>query len=396
MRYRIYEENMERLEKKLTKIRNKCNKYGCDFHYEIVGEEFSKKDPTVEDSPVLRYVIVDVEGEAKVNNWKFVASIEFTEKGNIISRINNEIEVPERYYTSEPICEHCNSKRRRKNAYIILNTETNEFKQVGSSCLADFTHGLSAEGVAAYIQMYDELIKGEEPLQGGSCIRYYKTTEYLKYVFECVNKFGYSRSSDTYSTARRANLYYMFDNGLLTYMGEKACEELKEEMESVEFNPNSKEATQSTEEAFRWISIQKETNNYMHNLITACSLEYINSSNFGIVASLAPTFNKELERQAAERARLEELKKAQATSEHVGNIGDRITIKVDSFKVLTSWPTQWGETYMYSFIDEEGHTFIWKTAKYISKCDSLTATVKAHNEFRGIKQTEITRAKVTK
>lgn len=396
MRYRIYEENMERLEKKLTRIKNKCNKYGCDFHYEIVGEEFSKQDPTAEDSPVLRYVIVDVEGEAKVNNWKFVASIEFTEKGNIIDRINNEIEVPDRYYTSEPICEHCNSKRRRKSAYIIVNTETNEFKQVGSSCLADFTHGLSAEGVAAYIQMYDELIKVEEPLQGGSYIRYYNTAKYLRYVFECVNKFGYSRSCDEYPTAKRANLYYSLDNGLLSRMDKRALEEIKDEMEAVDFNPNSKEITELTEEALKWISSQEETNNYMHNLITACSLEYINSGNFGIVASLAPTFNRDLERQAAERARLEELKKAQAYSEHVGSVGERITIKVDSFKVLTSWATQWGETYMYSFTDVEGHTFIWKTAKYISKCSSLVATVKSHNEFRGIKQTEITRAKVTK
>lgn len=33
MTYKIFEGNLERLEKKLTRIANKCKKYGCDFRY---------------------------------------------------------------------------------------------------------------------------------------------------------------------------------------------------------------------------------------------------------------------------------------------------------------------------------------------------------------------------
>ena len=40
MTYSILEANMERLEKKLTRIQNKCKKFGCSFTYEKVGEEF--------------------------------------------------------------------------------------------------------------------------------------------------------------------------------------------------------------------------------------------------------------------------------------------------------------------------------------------------------------------
>lgn len=42
MTYKIFEGNLERLEKKLTKISNKCTKYGCDFHYQQVGEVFEE------------------------------------------------------------------------------------------------------------------------------------------------------------------------------------------------------------------------------------------------------------------------------------------------------------------------------------------------------------------
>ena len=40
MKYAIYEGNLDRLEKKLKRIFNKCKAYGCDFHYEQTGEEF--------------------------------------------------------------------------------------------------------------------------------------------------------------------------------------------------------------------------------------------------------------------------------------------------------------------------------------------------------------------
>ena len=43
--YAIYEGNLERLEKKIQTIKNKCIKYGASFHYAVVGEEFrSYKD----------------------------------------------------------------------------------------------------------------------------------------------------------------------------------------------------------------------------------------------------------------------------------------------------------------------------------------------------------------
>ena len=141
MQYSIFEGNMERLMKKITRIKNKCLKYGCDFHFEEVGEEFRELTDERKNKYTARFVVVDVEGVAVVNGWKFIASVEHTEKGNIIRAACN-IEVPERYYTSSPICEHCKSKRFRKDTYIVMNEETGEFKQVGKSCLMDFTLSL--------------------------------------------------------------------------------------------------------------------------------------------------------------------------------------------------------------------------------------------------------------
>ena len=50
MQYSIFEGNLERLEQKLVRIQNKCKKYGADFHYEVVGEEF--KEVKVDNKPL--------------------------------------------------------------------------------------------------------------------------------------------------------------------------------------------------------------------------------------------------------------------------------------------------------------------------------------------------------
>ena len=146
MKYAIYEGNIDRLEKKLKRISNKCKAYGCDFHYEQTGEDFRELKDEKGNKYTARFVLVEAEGTAIINDWEFIAELEHTENGNIITGVAG-VEVPERYYTSKPMCEHCNSKRFRKNTYIVRNKQTGEFKQVGKSCLKDFTHGMSAEAV---------------------------------------------------------------------------------------------------------------------------------------------------------------------------------------------------------------------------------------------------------
>lgn len=204
MKYAIYEGNIDRLEKKLKRISNKCKAYGCDFHYEQTGEEFRELKDEKGNKYTARFVLVEAEGTAIINDWEFIAELEHTENGNIITGVAG-VEVPERYYTSKPMCEHCNSKRYRKNTYIVRNKTTGEFKQVGKSCLKDFTHGMSAEAVTQYMSLFDTLIEGETPEPGCSYQRYVNTKEYLSYVAETIRHFGYTRSSDEgISTAIRA------------------------------------------------------------------------------------------------------------------------------------------------------------------------------------------------
>lgn len=390
MQYRIYEGNMERLEKKLNRIAKKCKKYGNDFKYEQIGEEFAEHTDEDGNKYTVRYVIIEAEGTAIINDWKFIASVEHTEKGNIIKSCC-EVEVPERYYTSECICEHCNSRRYRKDTYIVQNTETGEFRQVGKSCLKDFTCGMSAEGIASYISLFDELIQGEVIEGGYHGIRYIEVKESLQYIAETIRHFGYVKSDDVRPTKQRAREYYEVEHGMLSgYYDRKRAEELRMEMESVSFNCDSEYAKDLTENVLKWIEEQEESTNYIHNLKTVCSLEYISFDKFGLLASMFPTYDKQLVR---EKQKAEE-KAQEQQSEYVGNVGDRITIQIADFKIVTSWETEYGLTKIFKIVDTDGNIYTWKTSGGIADgTEIIVGTVKAHNEYRDVKQTELTRVR---
>ncbi len=393
MQYRIFEGNMERLEKKLQRIENKCKKYGNNFTYEKIGEEFAEYEDENGSKYKVKYILIDVEGTAIVNDWRFIASIEHTEKGNIIKSCCN-IEVPERYYTSKSICEHCNSKRHRKDTYIVQNTQTGEFKQVGKSCLKDFTCGMSAEGVAWFISLFDELIEYEHITGCSHITNYIETVEAMQYIAETIKHFGYIKSGEDRPTKRRAKDYYEVEHGMLNgFFAKDARIKFEEEMKSVSFNHNSDYAKELTQNVFAWIEAQEENNNYFHNLKTICSLEYVTFDKFGLLASVFPAYDMNLERKKQK----EEEKEKEKKSEYVGKIGDRITVKIDNFIVVTSWETQYGTTYIYKIVDTEGNIYTWKTSGgIVGDTKEIIATVKAHNEYRETKQTELTRCRAKK
>jgi hypothetical protein len=94
---------------------------------------------------------------------------------------------------------------------------------------------------------------------------------------------------------------------------------------------------------------------------------------------------------------------AQATSQHVGQIGERITRKVTvqrlssyTRKPFGSYRADARETvWITSMVDEQGNVLVTKTPTFRAETNesfTLTATVKAHDEFRGVKQTVLQRA----
>ena len=84
-------------------------------------------------------------------------------------------------------------------------------------------------------------------------------------------------------------------------------------------------------------------------------------------------------------------------TEWYGSIKDKVSLKAKLIR-RGNYDTMYGTTYVYTFEDAQGHQLVWKTGTWLEqdKGDEVTlnGTIKAHGEYKGIKQTELTRCKV--
>lgn len=395
MVYAIYEDFFPDVEKKLNRVAKKCIKHGNDFTFEIKGEEIREKyNKELDITEYHKFILVEVEGTAKVDNWECIAVLEVHEIGNIIRRINTEIDIPERFKHTENVCEHCNSKRQRNNLYVIHNTETDEWKQVGGSCLKLYTGGLSMEYVVAFMDGITEL----EEFDGivGSGKSYYNVTEVISYAVEVIAKTGYFNSQSSLPTKYLVSI--LMHNHL-----NKAIESINEEFKSarlnvrIDTNDFNKENTEATvEEIIKYYKNLEDDSEFIHNIKVMLNEGYVLSKNFGFLCYLPEGYAKYIQKEI-ERAKKIEVEK----SEYFGEVGKRYKDKeILSVNLLTSWENQFGVTHIYKIVLVDGNVLTWKSSNCLyledgESFDKITFTVKGHNEYNGQKQTEVTRCKVT-
>jgi hypothetical protein len=120
----------------------------------------------------------------------------------------------------------------------------------------------------------------------------------------------------------------------------------------------------------------------MSNLKVAWNCEVLEYRDFKLVASGISVALKELQELAA------------CSNEYVGKIGDRIDVEINSVKALYTKYNIYGDSIVYKIIDTQGHTYIYSTDRDMSEVSKMKATVKAHEEYKGVKQTVITRATI--
>lgn len=310
---------------------------------------------------------------------------------NAESRLRKLIPELEKAATKEEdadtFCEHCRTRRVRKDTYIVRNTETGEFKQVGKSCLKDFTGGLSAEQVAQYISWFDEVIRGQAVEPGFK--HYESTEEILQNAVESVRLYGFTKT-EAYGNAISTKQVVLEQ---VHHFGS-----YRERIELDDFDPDHRGNSDKVKAIMAWVASLPMELGYISNLKTTLAREYCENRDVGIICSAVASYNREMERQ--ERKARE--RKQASKSQWVGNEGDRIELHNMTIRLLTGWETEFGYTYLYKFVDDQGNIYTWKTGKWLGDGDevkdtqriSLKGTVKKHSEFNGELQTELTRCKV--
>lgn len=397
MVYAIYESFYPEVEKKLNRIAKKCIKHGNDFVFNIKGEEIREKyNKETMQEEYHKFILVEVEGTAKINNWECIAVLEIHNNGNIIRRINTEIDIPERFKTTQNICEHCNSKRQRNNLYVIHNTESDEWKQVGGNCLSLYTNGLNIEYVAAYMDGITELEENDGIFYKGGK-PYYSVKEILSYAVEVIAKTGYFNAQSNLPTKSLVAW-------LMCCPIHKALEEINRDLENarlmVRFDRkdfSKKETETMVEDIIKYYKELEDDSEFIHNIHVMLNEEYAQMQNIGFLCYLPEGYARYIQKEIEKAKRAEII----AKSEYFGNIGERYKDKViQNINLITTWETQWGVTYIYKIILEDGTVLTWKTSNglYLDRneeFDKISFTIKSHNEYKGEKQTEVTRCKVS-
>lgn len=392
--YTIPQDRREEIEKLVSKYQKKAAKYNIPLTVQY-GEPHAETIPVYKPDPITHVVYkvdtmkvevfdLTINGEdIHKDGYTVAAKIEHLDGGNVVTPISGNAK-PE-WSHRDGYCEHCNSKRYRRVTFIVRHDDGSE-KQVGRSCLKEYCgidpHGIGYRNELVEILLDDDIRHYDFNARPVSSV--YDTIKALAMAIRVNKKQGYIRSSEPGSNK----------STIMEIIGKSSPTEAEmkeaEQMASVISEMNEDDAWQFS----------------LNNVQNLLKSTYCKASHFGYIAYAPVAFEKyrkELERRAEREAE----RTAQAgTSAHIGKIGERMTFKIAEMKLVTSWESQWGWTWLYKFIDTDGNVLIWFASKPMERVNangvyedvtevkSIKATVKDHTERDGVKQTVITRCKV--
>lgn len=397
----VYAHDADEVVKKLERIGKKAAKYNVPFSYER-GEEHPEEVSVWEFNHVAgeeyvvdRYMVaavdfeVECEGFIKANGWRVCAKIEHGDKGNIVTGMNNffgdDSEIDPAWYDAPPRCEHCGTNRKRAVTFMVKR-EDGTVRQVGRSCLKDYT-GIDPATAALWAAVCDICVNDFRIDVGGfhemRAQEMFEIETILAHAVDEVAKNGYRKADDRDSTR-----------------GEVA-KLLREHAAP------SEDGKAKAKQIVEWLLTDCDQDGVIgieRDCVALAKSGYAKMKHLGRLCYMPVAIEKAQERKVREAERAAGKATEAEQSKFVGEVGKRIEIDVASAKIITSWETDYGRTFLYKFVGEDGNVFIWRASgmMYDSKADRvipeetikrIKGTVKEHSEYDGVKQTVLTRCK---
>lgn len=393
MKYTVYANQVEEVTKRLDRMAKKAARYGIPFSY-TVGEEHPVQIAVQKYDDVNHHLYtdkvvtvagvdfdLDCEELIRASGWKVLAHIEHGDLGNIVTGIGCD-SIKNEWYMAPARCDHCNTNRKRTVTFIVEN-ENGEQKQVGKSCLKEYT-GISPDTAIMWAELRGFFPEMEirDGWTGFASALMDETKTVLAYAYDSIKKDGYGRRDSSHSTFGAV-------------------------LESLRKGPDpSKEGMEAAEKMIDWLkdvgdrfdredsTVWKEAGDLERNCVPFARSGFVKRQQIGRLCYIPVAYSKHVQ-HLMETERKREARKKEKDSEYVGKIGERIKFVATTVTELASWDTQYGRTFLYKMTDEAGNVFIWfASGCYETGIDiEVTGTVKDHNEREGVKQTILTRCK---
>jgi Family of unknown function (DUF6011) len=379
--YRLNAAELQITQEKIQKINERCANRGIPGGLTV---EFEKVVESEENE--LGLMIEKIYFETKITGispklpgWSFMATLDYDENAGLVVRNYPYVKgVVDRAILREGWCDHCQTNRYRKTTFVVRNDETGEQIQVGSACIKDFT------GWTALPYTFEAMQKQMEEFGGfGSSPRDATVLSALAIAWACVTMYGYVRSNEPNSTKdmvldvlypptklsqdRRAELQRLRDHADTMY--ERATA-LREWILSDEFSGGS---------------------DYVSNVKNIIGAEFVSPRMMGFLVS-APQAHARF----MEKTLVKEREKA-APSEWIGEIGERWELSL-TLKTVSYIESFYGSTSLHTFTDAAGNSFKWFASSldlggHEGEVFHVTAGIKAHKDWKGHKETHLTRVK---
>jgi hypothetical protein len=370
--YKCLKPDFPDLLKKINHITKKLNRQGLSYNFSIIREYMEEVTVCIikNNRITKRIKIIEevVEYDFRMDNFKIgdydiLAVIDHRLAENLIYPFNGAV-VPGKYRNVGGFCDHCNSNRDRAKT-ILIKDEAGNIKQVGTTCIDDFL-GVEAEDViAGYAKIMDQLVDLDREIvideddynskKYGNC---FNTKDYLAYCIFCINNFGYDKET------------------------KNEAAKLKNDGEIID-----KKYYILADEVIKYFIDRQFSSEYLNNTRVLLSEEFCKVG--GIIAYAYIAYKAEIEQQR----KIE-------NCEFYGNVGEKINLQLKLVDMLVFENNFAYKSFNYIYIleDEGNHVFKWSTNKNLGidsgKCLRVTGTIKAHEDYKGKKQTALTRCKV--
>lgn len=399
--YHVPVANLDRLGAKLKKLDARAKRAGVapvDWRvhgtYTKTVADWNRIDP-ITGEPTKRLIdfahVTVVERPVKIAGWTFAATIEHAgEAGNVLRTVPGfDAPIPKVYRDSDPWCDHCGLKRRRNDTYVVTHDD-GTWKEVGSSCLADFlgTNPGHAVAMATYARSVKTAMDEEEWGGGGRHADLgWDSRSFLALASRAINTYGWvsrGRAKNDWSVVATADVAGgMYEDWWFHRRDNKG-------RLLVPDGPTDAELAVA-DETLEWArALEGDLNDYLHNVKVVAASATVGPRGTGILASAIPAMNRDKERAIKAAA----YRKRAAASEYIGTVGKPLTF-TGEVVMIRELDGNYGVSYLTKFVEGDGNTVVWFASRALDrgKTYTLTATVKAHRDYDGNKETVVTRGR---
>jgi len=401
--------NLEIAQGRVDKLNKRAAKLGVALLCLEATEPYQKTlmvpqnrmDPESKRVPIqVPYVKVTLIGESpKLTGWTVQAQLERIEDAGVVVNVLPGQTIDEAWRTRESWCDHCGTKRRRLTTYV-LRDEAGKAIQIGGDCLRDFQgHDISKVLDFAFESMgcLDDL----EDWGSGGAQNTLWAADYLGWVAQAVREDGWLSRSKAREEGKTATADIAF-NVLCDFIHGRG----KDKPE-----PPTADDFAKAVACIKWVreevAPKLQKTDYEHNLALVLSRDVVNLKHLGIAASAVAAWERSENRRVEREKKFADEKK----SVFQGEIGKRQLFTGLTLVFSKIFEGDFGSKTLLKFKDEAGNIFVWwASGEKVGFEDEdgkqhggdfvrgesydLVATVKRHEEFRGIKQTTVNRGAI--